>query len=160
MINRIVIGTGLLLVAFCSGWQARSWQCERDMAALQAQMQTELNEAKDTALALSQELAAITAIVDEEGLQNEDDITNSYHDYLEWLQQQNDSTASDNETGDPRTAGKAKDPCPCGQYAASKRAYDKLQENILTITRDCDITAIRYNELYRLHNEFMELVSK
>lgn len=160
MINRIVIGTGLLLVAFCSGWQARSWQCERDMAELQARMQVELNEAKDNALALSQELAAITALIDEEGQQNEDDITNSYHDYLEWLQQQNDSTAGDSEAGDPGTASETKDPCPCGQYAASKRAYDKLQENILTITRDCDITAVRYNELYRLHNEFMELVSK
>ena len=109
MINRIVIGTGLLLVAFCSGWQARSWQCERDMAELQAQMQTELNEAKDTALALSQELASITAIVDEEGLQNEDDITNSYHDYLEWQHQQNDSTARESETSAPRTTSESKD---------------------------------------------------
>ena len=160
MINRIVIGTGLLLVAFCSGWQARSWQCERDTARLQAQMQAELNEAKDTALALSRELATVTAVIDGEGQQNEDDIVNSYHDYLEWLQQQNDSSTSSDQTGDTGATGKIKDSCPCRQYAESKRAYDKLQENILTITRDCDITAVRYNELYQLHNEFMKLVSK
>ena len=160
MINRIVIGTGLLLVGFCSGWQARSWQCERDMAELQAQMQTELNEAKDTALALSQELAAITAIVDEEGLQNEDDITNSYHDYLEWLQQQNDSTAGDSEASDPGIASPVKDTCKCKSYAESKRAYDQLQKDILTITRDCDITASRYNELYKIHNEFVATLGK
>lgn len=156
MVNRIVIGVGLLLAAFCSGWQARSWQCERDMAELQARMQIELNEAKDNALALSQELAAITALIDEEGQQNEDDITNSYHDYLEWLQQQNDSTAGDSEASDTGVTSSSKDTCDCRSYAKSKRAYDQLQKDILTITRDCDITASRYNELYRLHNEFID----
>ena len=158
--DRIVIGAGILLLAFCSGWQVRSWQCERDMAKLQTEMQAQLNEAKDTALALSRELASITALMDEEGQQNEDDIANSYHDYLEWLQQQNDSSASDSEASNPGTASSFKDSCNCGSYAESKRAYAELQKEILTVAKDCDITASRYNELMKLHNEFIATLNK
>ena len=158
--DRIVIGAGILLLAFCSGWQVRSWQCERDMAKLQTEMQAQLNEAKDTALALSRELAAFTAIVDEEGQQNEDNIANSYHDYLEWLQQQNDSSAGDSQASDTGDTGSFKDSCNCGSYAESKRAYDQLQKEILTVARDCDITASRYNELMKLHNEFISTLNK
>lgn len=149
--ERIVIGAGLLLAAFCSGWQVRSWQCERDMAQLQAQMQEQVNTAQENALALSRELAEMTAIIDAEGVESENDIDTSYHDYLLWLQQREDSTSdSDSETSNPGNTDTFKDTCDCRQYEKSKRAYGVLQKDILTITRDCDITAVRYNELLKL----------
>ena len=149
--ERIVIGAGLMLAAFCSGWQVRSWQCERDMSQLQAQMQEQVNIAQENALALSRELAEMTAIIDAEGVESENDIDTSYHDYLLWLQQREDSTdTSDSETSNPGTASTSKDSCKCRQYAESKRAYGVLQKDILTLARDCDITAVRYNELLKL----------
>lgn len=149
--ERIVIGAGLMLAAFCSGWQVRSWQCERDMAQLQTQMQEQVNTAQENALALSRELAEMTAIIDAEGVESEDDIDTSYHDYLLWLQQREDSTEpSGSETSNPGDTSASKDSCKCRQYAESKRAYGVLQKDILTLARDCDITAVRYNELLKL----------
>lgn len=159
--ERIVIGAGILLAVFCSGWQVRAWQCERDMAQLQAQMQEQVNTAQENALALSRELAEMTAIIDGEGLESENDIDTSYHDYLLWLQQREDSTdISDSETDNPGAASTSKDSCDCRSYAKSKRAYGELQKNILTLTRDCDITSVRYNELLNLHLGIYDKLNK
>ena len=44
--------------------------------------------------------------------------------------------------------------CSCRNQhdAESRRAFRKLRADILTITRDCDITASYYNELITLYN--------
>ena len=54
----------------------------------------------------------------------------------------------------PSTTTATSKVCSCGNQhdAESRRAFRKLRADILTITRDCDITSSYYNELINLYN--------
>lgn len=101
---------------------------------------------------LEQKLAKAYQEADQ-GAQNAKDlIDNTYgsmsaklHDY---------STNTTDSQSMPATATTTSKVCSCGnQYnAKSRQAFRKLRADILTITRDCDITASYYNELINLYN--------
>ena len=147
----------VVISSFFMGAYMKSLQCDRDMAQLREQMQQELNDAQEKARAVTRQLAETSAIADMEAMRNEDNV-NSAYDAAVMRVQQSGSTASRSEAGTSATSSTAEPACNCRLYAESRRAYGKLQEEILTITRDCDITAIRYNELYKLHWELRNLI--
>lgn len=159
MVNRYVIGTGLLLIVFCAGWQARSWQCERDMAALRAAMQEELNLAYKYTDELSAQLQQTTHELDTKVVAHEKDIHNTYNALVDGLQHDTDSSAG--ESAAQSTSASCQLPaCDCRRYAESKRAFRELQKNLLTLTRDCDVLAVRYNELLEYNQTLRNLLNQ
>ena len=101
---------------------------------------------------LEQELATAYQKADQ-GAQNAKDlIDNTYgsmsaklHDY---------STNTPDSQSMPPTATTTSTVCTCKNQhnAESRQAFRKLRADILTLTRDCDITASYYNELINLYN--------
>lgn len=147
---KTLVFTAVVVCSFFMGAYVKSLQCDKRVAELQASMQNELNEAQENALALSRQLALLTTTIDEEGLANEDAVNSDYAAYLDWVHQQGSGTASDGEASDTAGTSQTAQTCDCRLYEKSKRAYGELQKDILTLTRDCDITAVRYNELLNL----------
>ncbi|MDY3107762.1 MAG: hypothetical protein SOW38_05915 [Succinivibrio sp.] len=101
---------------------------------------------------LEQELATAYQKADQ-GAQNAKDLIDNTYDSMS-AKLHNYSTNTTDSKSMSTTATTTSKVCSCrNQYnAKSRQAFRKLRADILTITRDCDITASYYNELINLYN--------
>lgn len=101
---------------------------------------------------LEQKLAKAYQEADQ-GAQNAKDLIDNTYDSMSAKLHDYSTNTTDSQSMST-TATTTSKVCSCGnQYnAKSRRAFRKLRADILTITRDCDITASYYNELINLYN--------
>ena len=101
---------------------------------------------------LEQELATAYQKADQ-GAQNAKDLIDNTYDSMSAKLHDYSTNTTDSQSM-PATATTTSKVCSCrNQYnAESRQAFRKLRADILTITRDCDITASYYNELINLYN--------
>ena len=101
---------------------------------------------------LEQELATAYQKADQ-GAQNAKDLIDNTYDSMSAKLHDYSTNTTDSQSMST-TATTTSKVCSCGnQYnAKSRQAFRKLRADILTITRDCDITASYYNELINLYN--------
>ena len=123
-------------------------------------IQNNTEEARQKQLDTTQRLISVITATDKETLNAEDSIHTDYTALIDRLQYQGDTTGSGDEANNTGASSEVTATCNCRKYAESRRAYDKLQKDILTITRDCDITATRYNELLKLCLETRTLLNQ
>lgn len=123
-------------------------------------IQNNTEEARKKQLDTTQRLISVITATDKETLNAEDSIHTDYTALIDRLQHQSDTTGSGDEADNTGASSEVTATCNCRKYAESRRAYDKLQKDILTITRDCDITATRYNELLKLCLETRTLLNQ
>lgn len=101
---------------------------------------------------LEQELATAYQKADQ-GAQNAKDLIDNTYDSMSAKLHDYSTNITDSQSMST-TATTTSKVCSCGNQhnAESRRAFRKLRADILTITRDCDITASYYNELINLYN--------
>lgn len=101
---------------------------------------------------LEQELATAYQKADQ-GAQNAKDLIDNTYDSMSAKLHDYSTNTTDSQSMST-TATTTSKVCSCrNQYnAESRQAFRKLRADILTITRDCDITASYYNELINLYN--------
>lgn len=101
---------------------------------------------------LEQELAKAYQEADQGAQNAKDFIDTTYAAMSDKLQDY--STDTSTKQSMPATTTATGTVCSCRNQhdAESRRAFRKLRADILTITRDCDITASYYNELITLYN--------
>ena len=89
----------------------------------------------------------------DQGAQNAKDfIDTTYAAMSDKLQDYSTDTSTKQSMSETTTATGTVCSCRNQHDAESRRAFRKLRADILTITRDCDITASYYNELITLYN--------
>ena len=101
---------------------------------------------------LEQELATAYQKADQ-GAQNAKDLIDNTYDSMSAKLHDYSTNTTDSQSMST-TATTTSTVCSCRNQhdAESRRAFRKLRADILTITRDCDITASYYNELITLYN--------
>ena len=101
---------------------------------------------------LEQELATAYQKADQ-GAQNAKDLIDNTYDSMSAKLHDYSTNTTDSQSMST-TATTTGTVCSCRNQheAESRRAFRKLRADILTITRDCDITASYYNELINLYN--------
>lgn len=89
----------------------------------------------------------------DQGAQNAKDLIDNTYDSMSAKLHDYSTNTTDSQSM-PATATTTSKVCSCRNQhdAESRRAFRKLRADILTITRDCDITASYYNELINLYN--------
>lgn len=139
-------------IVFYCGYNWSDSQNQLEWAKYKEQVVTQNLAVTKHVQHLEQELATAYQKADQ-GAQNAKDLidntyaamSNKLHDY---------STNTTDSQSMSTTATTTSKVCSCGNQhnAESRRAFRKLRADILTITRDCDITASYYNELITLYN--------
>lgn len=145
---------------FFGGCQVQSFIDSAKYNDLVQTIQNNTEEARKKQLDTTQRLISVITATDKETLNAEDSIHTDYTALIDRLQYQSDTTGSGDEADNTGASSEVTATCNCRKYAESRRAYDKLQKDILTITRDCDITATRYNELLKLCLETRTLLNQ
>lgn len=147
-------------VGFSLGSQVQSFIDTAKYNDLVQTIQTNTEEARKKQLDTTQRLISVITATDKETLNAEDSIHTDYTALIDRLRYQSDTTGSGDEADNTGASSEVTATCNCRKYAESRRAYDELQKDILTITRDCDITATRYNELLKLCLETRTLLNQ
>lgn len=139
-------------IVFYCGYNWSDSQNQLEWAKYKEQVATQNLAVTKHVQHLEQELATAYQKADQ-GAQNAKDfidttyaaMSDKLHDY---------STNTTDSQSMSTTATTTSKVCSCrNQYnAESRQAFRKLRADILTITRDCDITASYYNELINLYN--------
>lgn len=147
-------------VGFSLGSQVQSFIDTAKYNDLVQTIQNNTEEARQKQLETTQRLVSVITATDKETLNAEDSIHTDYTALIDRLQYQSGTTGSGDEADNTGASSEVTATCNCRKYAESRRAYDELQKDILTITRDCDITATRYNELLKLCLETRTLLNQ
>ena len=149
--NLILVFLWSCIVFYCGyTWSDRQNQLE--WAKYKEQVATQNLAVTKHVQHLEQELATAYQKADQ-GAQNAKDlIDTTYAAMSDKLQDY--STDTSTKQSMPATTTTTSKVCSCRNQhdAESRRAFRKLRADILTITRDCDITASYYNELITLYN--------
>ena len=149
--NLILVFLWSCFVFYC-GYTWSDSQNQLEWAKYKEQVATQNLAVTKHVQHLEQELATAYQKADQGAQNAKDFIDNTYdsmsaklHDY---------STNTTDSQSMPATATTTSKVCSCRNQhdAESRRAFRKLRADILTITRDCDITASYYNELINLYN--------
>ena len=139
-------------VVFYCGYNWSNSQNQLEWAKYKEQVSKQNLVAVQQVQQLEQELATAYQKADQ-GAQNAKDLIDNTYDSMSAKLHDYSTNATDSQSM-PTTAKTTSKVCSCGnQYnAKSRQAFRKLRADILTITRDCDITASYYNELINLYN--------
>lgn len=134
-------------VAFAAGYYTSDSNWERK----DAQYKLELE--KEKAYALQQirekEQETNTKVIFSQGVAHakEDESNRNFESVINRLHthtsRSDDSVSKDNSVGHSATQA-----CDCRVREQSRRAFRKLREDISVLMHDCEITSIKYNELY------------
>lgn len=150
----------VLVFAFSSGYYVRALKAQRDLALLNEKMQHELTLAQQQNLELTDQLSHVVSNADTESAKHESELNNTYEHLVNSLRNDTDSSAGKSKTSSTVVAGTVSGKCDCRQYAASQRAFRKLQKDVLAITYKCDRDAARYNELRNLYLDLQKLLNQ
>ena len=140
------------VVVFYCGYNWSDSQNQLEWAKYKEQVATQNLAVTKHVQHLEQELATAYQKADQ-GAQNAKDLIDNTYDSMSAKLHDYSTNTTDSQSMST-TATTTSKVCSCGnQYnAESRRAFRKLRADILTITRDCDITASYYNELITLYN--------
>ena len=150
----------VLAFAFSGGYYVRALKAQRDLAQLNEQMQQELAIAQQRNLELTDQLSHAVNKADTESAKHESELNNTYEHLVDSLRDDAGRSAGESKTGGTVAAGAVYGKCDCRQYAASQRAFRKLQKDVLAITYKCDRDAARYNELRNLYLDLQKLLNQ
>ena len=139
-------------VVFYCGYSWSNSQNQLEWAKYKEQVATQNLAVTKHVQHLEQELATAYQKADQ-GAQNAKDLIDNTYDSMSAKLHDYSTNTTDSQSMST-TATTTSKVCSCGnQYnAESRQAFRKLRADILTITRDCDITASYYNELINLYN--------
>ncbi len=139
-------------IVFYCGYNWSDSQNQLEWAEYKEQVSKQNLVAVQHVQQLEQKLATAYQKADQGAQNAKDFIDTTYAAMSNKLQDY--STDTSTKQSMPATTTTTSKVCSCGnQYnAESRRAFRKLRADILTITRDCDITASYYNELITLYN--------
>lgn len=140
------------VVVFYCGYNWSDSQNQLEWAKYKEQVATQNLAVTKHVQHLEQELATAYQKADQ-GAQNAKDLIDNTYDSMSAKLHDYSTNTTDNQSMST-TATTTSKVCSCGNKhdAESRRAFRKLRADILTITRDCDITASYYNELITLYN--------
>lgn len=140
------------VVVFYCGYTWSDRQNQLEWAKYKEQVATQNLAVTKHVQHLEQELATAYQKADQ-GAQNAKDLIDNTYDSMSAKLHDYSTNTTDSQSMST-TATTTSKVCSCGnQYnAKSRQAFRKLRADILTITRDCDITASYYNELINLYN--------
>lgn len=149
--NLILVFLWSCIVFYC-GYNWSDSQNQLEWAKYKEQVATQNLAVTKHVQHLEQELATAYQKADQ-GAQNAKVLIDNTYDSMS-NKLQDYSTDTSTKQSMPATTTATSKVCSCGnQYnAKSRQAFRKLRADILTITRDCDITASYYNELINLYN--------
>lgn len=139
-------------IVFYCGYSWSNSQNQLEWAKYKEQVATQNLAVTKHVQHLEQELATAYQKADQ-GAQNAKDLIDNTYDSMSAKLHDYSTNTTDSQSMST-TATTTSKVCSCGnQYnAKSRQAFRKLRADILTITRDCDITASYYNELINLYN--------
>ena len=149
--NLILVFLWSCIVFYCGyTWSDRQNQLE--WAEYKEQVSKQNLVAVQQVQQLEQKLAKAYQEADQGAQNAKDFIDTTYAAMSDKLQDY--STYTSTKQSMPATTTATSKVCSCRNQhdAESRRAFRKLRADILTITRDCDITASYYNELITLYN--------
>ena len=149
--NLILVFLWSCVVFYCGyTWSDRQNQLE--WAEYKEQVSKQNLVAVQQVQHLEQELATAYQKADQ-GAQNAKDLIDNTYDSMSAKLHDYSTNTTDSKSM-PATATTTSKVCSCRNQhdAESRRSFRKLRADILTITRDCDITASYYNELINLYN--------
>ena len=149
--NLILVFLWSCIVFYCGyTWSDRQNQLE--WAEYKEQVSKQNLVAVQQVQQLEQKLAKAYQEADQGAQNAKDFIDTTYAAMSNKLQDY--STDTSTKKSMPATTTATSKVCSCRNQhdAESRRAFRKLRADILTITRDCDITASYYNELITLYN--------
>ena len=140
------------VVVFYCGYNWSDSQNQLEWAKYKEQVATQNLAVTKHVQHLEQELATAYQKADQ-GAQNAKDLIDNTYDSMSAKLHDYSTNTTDSQSMST-TATTTSKVCSCrNQYnAESRQAFRKLRADILTITRDCDITASYYNELINLYN--------
>lgn len=139
-------------IVFYCGYSWSDSQNQLEWAKYKEQVATQNLAVTKHVQHLEQELATAYQKADQ-GAQNAKDLIDNTYDSMSAKLHDYSTNTTDSQSMST-TATTTSKVCSCGNQhdAESRRAFRKLRADILTITRDCDITASYYNELINLYN--------
>ena len=139
-------------IVFYCGYSWSNSQNQLEWAKYKEQVATQNLAVTKHVQHLEQELATAYQKADQ-GAQNAKDLIDNTYDSMSAKLHDYSTNTTDSQSMST-TATTTSKVCSCrNQYnAESRQAFRKLRADILTITRDCDITASYYNELINLYN--------
>lgn len=140
------------VVVFYCGYNWSNSQNQLEWAKYKEQVATQNLAVTKHVQHLEQELATAYQKADQ-GAQNAKDLIDNTYDSMSAKLHDYSTNTTDSQSMST-TATTTSTVCSCRNQhdAESRRAFRKLRADILTITRDCDITASYYNELINLYN--------
>ena len=150
-VNLILVFLWSCIVFYCGyTWSDRQNQLE--WAEYKEQVSKQNLVAVQQVQQLEQKLAKAYQEADQGAQNAKDFIDTTYAAMSDKLQDY--STDTSTKKSMPATTTATSKVCSCRNQhdAESRRSFRKLRADILTITRDCDITASYYNELINLYN--------
>ena len=139
-------------IVFYCGYSWSDSQNQLEWAEYKEQVSKQNLVAVQQVQQLEQKLAKAYQEADQ-GAQNAKDLIDNTYDSMSAKLHDYSTNTTDSQSM-PTTATTTSTVCSCRNQhdAESRRAFRKLRADILTITRDCDITASYYNELITLYN--------
>ena len=139
-------------IVFYCGYNWSDRQNQLEWAEYKEQVSKQNLVAVQQVQQLEQKLAKAYQEADQ-GAQNAKDLIDNTYDSMSAKLHDYSTNTTDSQSMPP-TATTTSKVCSCRNQhdAESRRAFRKLRADILTITRDCDITASYYNELINLYN--------
>ena len=139
-------------IVFYCGYTWSDRQNQLEWAEYKEQVSKQNLVAVQQVQQLEQKLAKAYQEADQ-GAQNAKDLIDNTYDSMSAKLHDYSTNTTDSQSM-PTTATTTSKVCSCRNQhdAESRRAFRKLRADILTITRDCDITASYYNELINLYN--------
>lgn len=139
-------------IVFYCGYNWSDSQNQLEWAKYKEQVSKQNLVAVQQVQQLEQKLAKAYHEADQ-GAQNAKDLIDNTYDSMSAKLHDYSTNTTDSQSM-PATTTATGTVCSCRNQhdAESRRAFRKLRADILTITRDCDITASYYNELITLYN--------
>jgi len=158
------LNTAIAVIAFSVGWYFNGLRWETKFYDLSLTLSTQVKEAQQKVVDAERTIAVLTASVEKEVSEHEEQIDTDYHGLLANID--NDSVyKSDYRTDRPTLPADATTSCPvcpCDDqcYADSRRSFRELRKTVLAYTKKCDEIAAKYNGLIMFYNSVRNEVNK
>lgn len=142
-----ILKIAAVIVAFTAGYYTSDSNWERKAAQYKLELEQEKADALQQIREKEQETN--TKIVWQQGVSHALESASNRNFDLVIDRLHTDTTRSDDSVSADNSARHAEtQTCDCRVREQSRRAFRKLREDISVLMHDCEITSIKYNELY------------
>lgn len=153
--SNLLISFTLCMMCFVAGVGVTSWYRDAKDDKAQLILSRQIVSLQEHNRLVTQKMQEFADMADRSAQSSVDSITADYQHRVEQLRSGLGLTA-DSSSGDAASASVAVRTELNRYDAETRRAFRKLRADVLTIARDCDITAAHYNELIMLYNKVVE----